>query len=119
MEKRHGLSLQIAYTWSHEIDSQQQSQDLDTASNPYDLRYDRGSGAFDRRNIFKANSAYAIPFLTHSGRFLDRSVAGGWQISGITVAETGSNIIGTGFTNGPSYNGPDTVGAGGNTINRP
>ncbi len=72
MEKRHGLSLQVAYTWSHEIDAQQQSQDLQTASNPYDLRYDRGSGAFDRRHIFNVNYVYDLPFFNHSGSFLER-----------------------------------------------
>ena len=119
MEKKHGLSLQLAYTWSHEIDGQQSSQDLGTASNPYNLRYDRGSGAFDRRNIFSANYVYELPFFTHSGSYLERATLGGWQISGVTVAESGSNIIGTGFSNGLSYNGPDVIGAGGNTTNRP
>ncbi len=117
MEKRHGLSLQIAYTWSHEIDSQQQSQDLNTASNPYDLRYDRGSGAFDRRHIFNVNYVYDLPFFLHSGSLLERTVAGGWQISGVTVAETGSNLQGGGSN--LTYNGPDVLGLGGNTTNRP
>jgi Carboxypeptidase regulatory-like domain len=119
MEKRHGLTLQLAYTWSHEIDGQQSSQDLGTASNPYNLGYDRGSGAFDRRNIFSANYVYDVPFFNHSGSYLERATLGGWQISGITVAESGSNIVGTGYSNGLSYNGPDVIGAGGNTTNRP
>jgi hypothetical protein len=109
----------LAYTWSHEIDNQQSSQDLGTASNPYDLAYDRGSGAFDRRNIFSANYVYDVPFFRQSGSYLERATLGGWQISGVTVAETGSNIIGTGYSNGLSYNGPDVIGAGGNTTNRP
>ena len=117
MEKKHGLSLQLAYTWSHEIDGQQQSQDLDTASNPYDLRYDRGSGAFDRRHIFSANYVYELPFFQHGGSYLERAALGGWQLSGITVAETGSNLQGGGSN--LTYNGPDVVGAGGNTTNRP
>jgi hypothetical protein len=117
MEKRHGLSLQVAYTWSHEIDGQQQSQDLNTASNPYDLGYDRGSGAFDRRHIFNVNYVYDLPFFEHSGSYLERAVAGGWQISGVTVAESGSPLAGAGSQ--LNYNGPDVVGAGGNTTNRP
>jgi Carboxypeptidase regulatory-like domain len=117
MEKKHGLTLQLAYTWSHEIDSQQQSQDLQTASDPYDLRYDRGSGAFDRRHIFNVNYVYDVPFFSHSGSYLERAVAGGWQISGITVAESGSPIAGAGSQ--LTYNGPDVLGLGGNTTNRP
>jgi hypothetical protein len=117
MEKRHGLSLQLAYTWSHEIDSQQQSQDLQTASDPYNLRYDRGSGAFDRRNIFTANYVYDLPFFAHSGSYLERAVAGGWTLSGVTQAETGSPLAGAGSQ--LNYNGPDVIGLGGNTTNRP
>ena len=117
MEKKHGLTLQLAYTWSHEIDGQQQSQDLDTASDPYNLRYDRGSGAFDRRHIFSANYVYDLPFFLHSGNFAERLVAGGWQVSGVTIAESGSNLQGGGSN--LTYNGPDVLGLGGNTTNRP
>lgn len=118
MENRHGLTLQLAYTYSHEIDIM--STDLTTAtlsgsggavSNPYDLKYDRGSGLYDRRHIFNANYIYAEPFFRNSSAAL-REVLGGWQLAGVTVAESGApqNIY---------YNGPDVVGLGGNTTNRP
>lgn len=110
MQNRHGLSLQLAYTWSHEIDYQ--SADLQTASDPYDLRYDRGSGTFDRRNIFNANYVYDLPFYLHTGSLLEREVIGGWEIAGVTVAESGSPLDAT-------YSGSDTLGLGGNTTNRP
>lgn len=114
----HHLSMQFAYTWSHEIDIM--STDLTTGtlsgsggtlSDPYDPRYDRGSGLYDRRNIFNANYIYSEPFFAHSNGFM-RTVAGGWQISGVTVVEAGApqNIY---------YNGPDVLGLGGNTTNRP
>ena len=93
LEKRHGLSLQLAYTWSHEIDGARSSQDLATASNPYNLRYDRGSGAFDRRHIFSANYVYDLPFFQNSGSFLERAVAGGWQISGITLRKPDRTLL--------------------------
>ena len=110
MQNKHGLSLQAAYTWSHEIDLQ--SSDLATASNPYNLAYDRGSGTLDRRNIFNINYVYDLPFYLHSGSFAERMFLGGWQISGVTVAEAGAPL-------GVTYNGPDTLGLGGNTTNRP
>jgi Carboxypeptidase regulatory-like domain len=119
LENKHGFTLQLAYTWSHEIDIQ--SADLTTQtlsgsggdiSDPYNYRYDRGSGAFDRRNIFNANYIYALPFYLHSDNVLARTLIGGWEVSGVTVAESGTpvNIY---------YNGPDTLGLGGNTTNRP
>jgi len=110
IENKHGLTLHLGYTWAHEIDVQ--SDDLSTTlSDPFNPRYDRGSGTYDRRNIFTANYIYHMPFFQHSGSMLERSVLGGWVISGITSAESG-------FPQTVSY-GPDTLGLGGGTSNRP
>ena len=87
MENRHGLTLQLAYTYSHEID--QVSNDLNGVSNPFNLSYDRGSGALDRRHIFNANYIYNLPFFASNGNTLQRTTLGGWSISGVTVAQTG------------------------------
>lgn len=119
MEHKHGFTLELAYTWSHEIDIQ--SADLSTAtlsgsggtlSNPFDPKYDRGSGNFDRRHIFNANFVYELPFFAHSGNAFERLSVGGWQVAGIVQAESGTPV-------NIHYNGPDTLGLGGNTTNRP
>jgi hypothetical protein len=115
MENRHGLSAQLAYTWSHEIDDV--SNDLNSVSNPFNLRYDRGSGALDRRHIFNANYVYSLPFFGSSSSRLLHTVLGGWQISGITVIQTGTPVGTNGV--GVTYNGPDTLGLGGVGRNRP
>ena len=118
MEARHGFTLQLAYTYSHEIDIQ--SADLTTSgqagtagtlSDPYNPKYDRGSGNFDRRHIFNANYIYNLPFFAHSSGLM-RTALGGWVLSGVTQAEAGSPV-------NVHYNGPDTLGLGGNTANRP
>ena len=114
MENRYGLTLQLAYTYSHEIDVG--SNDLNSLSNPFNPSYDRGSGNFDRRHIFKANYIYALPFFASTGNTFERATLGGWSISGVTVAQTG--------TPPPSgsplkYTGADTLGLGGGTTNRP
>ncbi|WP_158794581.1 TonB-dependent receptor [Granulicella sp. L60] len=118
MEAKHGFSIQLAYTWSHEIDIQ--SGDLTSStlsgsggqiSNPFNLNYDRGSGLFDRRHIFNANYIYELPFFLHSTNAFERTLIGGWQISGVTVAESGVPI-------NVNY-GTDTLGLGGGTTNRP
>jgi hypothetical protein len=114
MENRHGLTIQLAYTYSHEIDYV--ANDLGTASNPFNLAYDKGSGQFDRRHIFNANYVYALPFFAHTSSHLLHGVLGGWEFSGITVAETGSPVN---SGNGVIYSGPDTLGLGGGTRNRP
>jgi hypothetical protein len=111
VDKWHGITTQIAYTYSHEID--ETSNDLVAVSNPFNLAYDRGSGTFDQRHIFNVNYIYTSPFFEHSSSLLARTVLGGWEFSGITVAHSGSPqyIKYTGAT--------DTLGLGGGTTNRP
>jgi hypothetical protein len=110
IENRHGLTTQLAYTWSHEID--QATNDLNGLSNPYNPNYDRGSGGFDRRHIFNASYVYALPIYRNGGNAFERTVVGGWSISGITQIQTGVPIF-------IHYTGSDTVGLGGGTTNRP
>ena len=111
LENRHGLTTQVAYTWSHEIDIV--SNDLNGLSNPFNPGYDRGSGTgFDRRHIFNVSYIYAIPFYRKSSNLAAREIIGGWSISGVTVAEQGVPLY-------IAYTGTDTLGLGGGTNNRP
>ncbi|MGH9510736.1 MAG: carboxypeptidase regulatory-like domain-containing protein [Terriglobales bacterium] len=114
VENRHGLTMQLAYTWSHEID--QVANDLNGASDPFNLAYDKGSGQYDRRHIFNANFVYSLPFFEHSTNGLLHGTLGGWQLSDVTVIQSG-NVPNGG--NGVVYTGTDTLGLGGGTRNRP
>jgi hypothetical protein len=102
--------VQLAYTWSHEID--EVGNDLNGVSDPFNIKYDRGNGGLDRRNIFNANYIYNLPFYAHSSNGFLHAALGGWSVSGITVAQSGTGLYIT-------YNGPDTLGLGGGTPNRP
>jgi hypothetical protein len=110
IENRHGWTVQLAYTWSHEID--EVGNDLNSVSDPFNIAYDKASGGLDRRQIFNANYIYSIPFFKNSSNALVRNVLGGWEFSGITVAESGTPVS-------LNYNGVDTLGLGGGTSNRP
>ena len=110
IENRHGLTTLLAYTYSHEID--EVSGDLGTLSNPFNPAYDRGSGTLDRRHIFNGSYVYNLPFFAHSSSLVARSVLGGWVISGIVTAESGTPQYIT-------YTGSDVLGLGGGTTNRP
>jgi len=108
MDNKHNLTVQLAYTYSHEID--QVSYDLNSITNPFNSAYDRGSGALDRRHIFNANYIYNLPFFANSSNIAERVFLAGWSVSGITVAQSG--------TPQPlNYNGADTLGLGGNGAN--
>ena len=110
VENRHGLTMQVAYTYSHEID--EVSNDLTGLSDPFNPAYDRGSGGLDRRNILNANYIYALPFFAN-GSYVARSLLGGWEFSGVTTAESGTPQYIT-------YTGTDTIGLGaGDYTNRP
>jgi len=113
MENRHGLTMQAAYTWSHEIDLV--SNDLSAVANPFDLSYNKASGQLDRRHIFNVNYVYSLPFFAHSTNKAAHGVLGGWQFSGVTFIQSGSTVNnGTGVTFGT-----DVLGLGGNVTNRP
>ncbi|HEY0795547.1 MAG TPA: TonB-dependent receptor [Acidisarcina sp.] len=111
-QNRHGLSGEIDYTWSHEIDIT--SYDLNTISNPFNPSYDRGSGALDRRHILNFNYIYALPKLAGSNGLV-KELIGGWEIAGTGVFESGTIIA----NQGPSYSQVDTIGLGGGYTNRP
>ena len=111
LENRHGLTTQVSYTWSHNLD--EVTNDLGGLSNPFNPRYDYGSDTgFDRRHIFNVNYVYSLPWFKKSSNLAAREVLGGWQVSGITSVETGLPLFIT-------YTGPDVVGLGCCFTNRP
>ncbi|MGA8528118.1 MAG: carboxypeptidase regulatory-like domain-containing protein [Acidobacteriaceae bacterium] len=109
MEHKHGLTTQFAYTYAHEIDIE--GGDLNSLSDPFNPRYDRGSGTYDRRHNFEANYVYDLPLFMTSSNMMERSLLGGWVFSGVTSFETG-------LPQNVTY-GTDTLGLGGGTTNRP
>ncbi|KAA6459691.1 TonB-dependent receptor [Acidobacteria bacterium AB60] len=111
MDNRHGLTTQVAYTWSHNISVV--SNDLNGLSNPFNARYDRGSDTgFDRRHILNVSYIYALPFFkAPDSNTAGRLILGGWSVSGITTAESGTPVAIT-------YGGPDVLGLTAGT-NRP
>ncbi len=115
-QNRWGLSGEIDYTWSHEIDIT--SYDLNDVGNPFNLKYDKGSGAFDRRHILSANYIYDLPFFKEHG--LMHSLLGGWQLAGTTIFESGPVINNGGANIGPHLGiNYDPIGLGGGYTNRP
>jgi hypothetical protein len=114
-DNKHGLTFEIDYTYSHEIDTQSASSDLGTVSNPWNLKYNKGSGALDRRQMLSLNYVYKLPIFTKSGG-LTQSVLGGWSLAGTAISETGLPWAGS---SAPGSGYSDTIGLGGGYTNRP
>jgi hypothetical protein len=113
-QNKYGLSGELDYTYSHVIDLT--DTDLTTVSNPWNLKYDKASGEYDRRQILNANYIYKLPLFNRSQGLL-HTVAGGWELAGTVIAESGSPISNSNSQAG--FSGVnDPVGLGGNYTNR-
>src|ERR1700730_11438510 len=61
------------------------------SDDPVDRRYSYGVADFDRRNVVAVTYIYDSPFFRKRGGFVGAAL-GGWQLSGITRAQSGQPI---------------------------
>lgn len=123
------LALNIAYTYSHSIDNASDRSDA-TFVNSYDLKSNRASSNFDQRHLLHISYGYELPLYKALQHFLSsinsdpnpenhtanrppsdylraryfQWALSGWQLSGITLFETGIpfTVINGGSPNGVS-----------------
>jgi hypothetical protein len=107
-----GLYFQNAYTWSHCIDNSSGLRSNTRFNNP---RADRGNCDQDIRHRNVLSYIYELPFYKSQNGFAGK-VLGGWQVSGVTVLETGTPFNITEPTDrslsGAGSDRPDVVGTG-------
>jgi hypothetical protein len=77
------LTLQGAYTYSHELDDT--SSDLNTVSDPFNRALDYASGDYDRRHMAIFSYVYQLPFFRDTKNAFVHTALGGWELSGITM----------------------------------
>jgi hypothetical protein len=107
------LTLSVAYTYSHSIDNS--SDRFDSAFvNSYDLAANRSSSDFDVRHNLAISYVYGLPFFKGSG--LAHTILGGWQVSGITIAQSGTPFS---VTNGTDFGDAARFANGFGTGSRP
>jgi hypothetical protein len=115
--KRAGdLTVALSYTWSHALGQASGINDNPEPECPFTCQttsgqiiswrqFYYGPVGFDRRHIFVVSYNYDFPFFRKHGG-LAGAVLGGWAISGITRAQSGSPLTVTGTqTIGPSGSG--------------
>jgi hypothetical protein len=87
-----GITAQLAYTWSKNITDATNDRDaIDVPQIRTNLHLERAVSRLDRTHVFVASYVYEIPTF-HSGfasSGLGRMLLGGWEIAGITTAQTG------------------------------
>jgi hypothetical protein len=69
----------------------------DNPEDPFNRAFNYGPASFDRRHIFVATYTYSIPFL-RDRRDVVGLALGGWEVSGITRAQSGQYLTVTGST---------------------
>jgi hypothetical protein len=104
------LTLSVAYTYSHSIDDSSARGD-NAFVNAYNFAANRASSNFDLRHNLSVSYVYSLPIFKGAG--LAHKILGGWQVSGITVAQTGTPFSVTNSTDNAG------VGNGVGTGSRP
>lgn len=102
------LTLGVAYTYSHSLDNASDRSDA-TFVNSFNLKGNRASSNFDQRHLLHVSYIYDLPLLKFFDSFLHavddantpesrtawqnskvvKGVLDGWQLSGLTIFETG------------------------------
>ena len=100
------LTVSASYTYSHAFDVID-GQLFNNISNPYNPRYDYGTAGYDRRHIAVFSYVYELPIFRNSSSRATKAMLGGWTISGVTMAQTGTPLT-------VNASG-DVLGLGGNT----
>ena len=87
-----GSSINLNYTLSrNQTDSTNDRDTIDVPQNPRDPMADYADARTDRRHIFTASFVYELPAFRDSAALLQHAI-GGWQISGITYANSGQPV---------------------------
>ena len=86
----HGLMVNASYTYSHSIDegSGLGAGLFFNGNNPLQPSTAYGSSDFDRTHVLTVSYAYLLPTLKNTSGFVG-TLANGWGIQGVTVAESG------------------------------
>jgi hypothetical protein len=97
----HGLQADLSYTWAHEIDDGQSNGSgalfFTSASNwTYNGNYkaDKGNGALDQRHRLVFNFVWQ-PTITKRSEPFFKYVVNNWQLSTITIAQSGRPVSAT------------------------
>ncbi|MEN3334693.1 MAG: hypothetical protein V7641_4058 [Blastocatellia bacterium] len=114
VQRVHGLTAQLSYTWSKNLtDSTNDRDAIDLPQVRNNFALERAVSRFDRTHVFKASYVYEVSYPKQG--FMSapvlRQVLGGWEVAGITTAMTGLPLNRVVQATGPGPRGtrPDQV----------
>jgi hypothetical protein len=87
-----GLFLGVSYTWSKAMATALAGGTNDNSyvrPDQYNQMANRAPAAFDRRQVLAVNYVYMLPKI-EKGNALTHLITNGWQLSGVTIAQTGA-----------------------------
>jgi hypothetical protein len=110
----HGLTADVNYTWSHDLDASTDSNGGGYPQNPFNWKGDYGNSNWDIRHRFVASFTYDLPFFRDTQNGFIKALLGGWQTNSIFDAQTGTPVnitAGNDYTNtGRSNQRPNLIG---------
>jgi len=91
-----GVSILLAYSWSHSIDTDSGGSYGSPNLNPANFQLDKGSSDFDIRHRFVGSVLYELPFgrgkkMLNSASGALNQLIGGWQLNLIPTIQSGVN----------------------------
>lgn len=95
----HGLQINGSYTWSHSLDEQSGLGLFFNGNDPLNPRSAYGSSDFDRTHVFTVAYLYQLPKFSNAG-FAENLFLNGWELSGVTVLESGEPYSVIDYTGG-------------------
>ncbi|MCU1322124.1 MAG: hypothetical protein JWM43_1773 [Acidobacteriaceae bacterium] len=98
----NGLTFNVAYVWSREID------DVTNARTVYNVRQERAIGAIDRTHVITSSATYKLPFgkghTFGTSKYISPLVSG-YEVSSIVLVASGAPLAITGSCNTPFTGG--------------
>ena len=96
-----GLTLQGNYTYGKAIDDTDGETGTTNWQNAYNQRAERALAGFDVRHRVNIAGMWEMPFFKDRGSFAPAHyILGGWQLSGITIIDSGTPVT---VTNGAAF----------------
>jgi hypothetical protein len=91
---KYGLSGMLSYTWSHDLDVSDNSNDGGNTVNNFNPGADYGNSGWDIRNRFVGILTYELPKF-QGAKPVERIALGGWQANAIITLQSGEpfNVV--------------------------